>query len=68
MVNGIISGPRSNASNWSVTSIMRLQDRRIRDPARSVAGSLRSTDYAMRVGGCRMLGGAVTYLGLPFCP
>ena len=40
-----ISRPQSNAPNWSVISVLRLQDHRIRAPARAITGSLRSTEY-----------------------
>ena len=43
-----ISRPQSTALGWSVTSLLRLQDRRIADPARAVTGSLRSTDTMHR--------------------
>jgi len=40
----IISRPQSNAPSWSVTSLLRLQDRRSTDPAGAITGPLRSTD------------------------
>jgi len=55
---GIISRPQSNAPSSSVTSVLRLQDRRITDPAGAIMGSLRSTDYRIRTAVCqaRLLG------------
>jgi hypothetical protein len=43
-LSSVLSTPQSSAQRRSVTGVLRLQDRRITDPARAITGPLRSTD------------------------